>query len=271
MGPIAEKPVKNGNIFCIVTDGGWEPWTGKDILTKGLGGSETWIVETARNLKNYQVVVFCKCEKPEVFENVGYNPIEMFHNFIANNEVEYCIISRYTQYVPVALYGHAKNVGIIFHDTLSHEMIIPSHPKLKSIFGLTNWHSELIKNTFSQFKEIVYTQNYGISSRFKKNENKIKNSFIYSSFPNRGLVVLLQMWPKIKKILPDAELHIYCDVDQEWANTVAPEEMKLIKTLLKVNKNGINYHGWVSKKPLPKHGIPLNIGCIHVNLKKHFV
>jgi hypothetical protein len=201
MGPISQKPDKNGNVFCIVTDGGWEPWTGKDILTKGLGGSETWIVETARNLKNYQVVVFCKCEKPEVFENVGYNPIEMFHNFIANNEVEHCIISRYTQYVPVALHGHAKNVGIIFHDTLSHEMIIPSHQKLKGIFGLTDWHNNLIKNTFPQFKEIVYTQNYGISSRFKKNENKIKNSFIYSSFPNRGLVVLLQMWPKIKKIL----------------------------------------------------------------------
>jgi len=248
MGPVAQNPVKLENVFCIVTDGGWEPWTGKDILTKGLGGSETWIIETARNLKNFNVMVFCKCEKPEMFENVGYNPIENFNNFIANNVVKYCIISRYTQYIPVALNGHAENVGLIFHDTLSPELIIPKHPKLKWIFGLTDWHCDLIKRTFPQFKEIIFTQNYGINKSF--NKIKIKNSFIYSSFPNRGLVVLLQMWPRIKKLLPDAVLNIYCDLDHEWSNKIAPDEMKLIKTLIKVNKNGINSHGWVSKETL---------------------
>ena len=63
MGVISQTPNRTHKIFCIVTDGGWEPWTGKDILTKGLGGSETWIVETARyiqKLGNYSVVVFCK-------------------------------------------------------------------------------------------------------------------------------------------------------------------------------------------------------------------
>jgi glycosyltransferase involved in cell wall biosynthesis len=58
------------------------------------------------------------------------------------------------------------------------------------------------------------------------------------------------MWPKIIKMFPDSTLHIYCNLEQEWVNSVAPEMMKEIKTLLKINKTGIKNHGWVSKKEL---------------------
>jgi predicted O-methyltransferase YrrM len=251
MGSINNNPKNNNKIFCIVTDGGWENWNGADILTKGLGGSETWIIETARNIKNYNVIVFCKTDKPELFENVGYNPIELFPNFIANNVVDYCIISRFPEYIPVALKGHTKNVGIIFHDLLAPEIIIQAHEKLKWIFGLTDWHKNHIKNIFPIFKDIIYKSNYGINEIFKPSI-KIKNSFIYSSFPNRGLVVLLRMWTQIIKIIPDAILNIYCNLEQEWVNKVAPDIMKEIKTLLKVNKKGITLHGWVNKETLAK-------------------
>jgi len=246
MGPISQKP-NIGKIFCIVTDGGWEPWSGKDILTKGLGGSETWIVETARNIKGYNVVVFCKTDKSEVFENVGYNPIELFPQFCANNVIDICIVSRFPEYVPVAIKGHAKQIGIIFHDLLSPDVILPVHPKLKWVFGLTDWHCDYIKKVFPMHNPIKI--NYGIDQSYKS-EIKVKNSFIYSSFPNRGLVVLLKMWPRILEILPDATLNIFCNLDQKWVNDVIPEEMKEIKALLKVNKKGTINHGWVPKKVL---------------------
>ena len=253
MGPISQKP-NVGKFFCIVTDGGWEPWTGKDILTKGLGGSETWIVETARNIKGYNVLVFCKTEKSEVFENVGYNPIELFPQFCANNVIDICIISRFPEYAPVAIKGHAKQIGIIFHDLLSPDMILPVHPKLKWVFGLTDWHCDYIKKVFPMHKENISKLNYGIDQSYKS-EIKVKNSFIYSSFPNRGLIVLLRMWPRILEILPDATLNIFCNLDQEnnslrWVNNVIPDELKEIKALLKVNKKGIINHGWVPKKVL---------------------
>ena len=249
MGPILQTPAIQGKIFCIVTDGGWEPWTGKDILTKGLGGSETWIVETARNIKSFNVIVFCKTEKSEVFENVGYNPIELFPHFCANNVIDVCIISRFPEYIPVALKGHAKHVGIIFHDLLSPEVILPKDPKLKWIFGLTDWHCEYLKKCFPMYQDIILKNNYGIDQNFKS-DFKVKNSFIYSSFPNRGLIVLLRMWPRILEILPDATLNIFCNLEQKWVNDVIPDEMKEIKALLKVNKKGTIVHGWVPKKVL---------------------
>ena len=242
-----ERPV-----FAIVTDGGWEPWTGSDILTKGLGGSETWIIETARNVpENYFVVVFCKCTQPSFFEKVGYNPIEMFHQFVSTHAVKHCIVSRYTEYVPVALRGNVENVHIIFHDNLSRELIIPVHPKIKNIFGLTQWHANQIKSEFPQFANITNWSNYGVDQTlFNGNVEKVRNRFIYSSFPNRGLIVLLKMWPKIVMEFPDATLHIYCNLEHEWVNKNYPDMMQSIKKLLRINRTGVQVHGWVSKREL---------------------
>ena len=235
-------------LIVIVTDGGWEPWSGKDLEIKGLGGSETWVIETARHLQliGKNVVVFCNTMSSELFENVGYNPIELFNKFIAENEVNHVIISRYTEYIPLALKGHAKSVSVIFHDILSPEIIIPVHPKIKCLIGLTDWHKNTISKTFPQFK--TETLNYGININSISSLVKIKNSFIYSSFPNRGLVILLRMWLKILRRLPDATLHIYCNLEHEWVNKVAPEQMKEIKE--NINQQGVYSHGWVCKKEL---------------------
>ena len=240
---ISSSP-KGKGIFCIVTDGGWEPWTGKDIETKGLGGSETWIIETAKNILNFTVVVFCNTLQPEMYNGVGYNPVQWFHKFISETVVEYCIISRYTEYVPVALKGHAKNVGVIFHDILQPELVLPIHPKLKWVFGLSEWHAEKIKQTFPQFN--VSFTHYGIDPIPIR--EKIKHSFIYSSFPNRGLVILLRLWPKIKELFPDATLNVYCNLNHSWTNEVAPGQMEEIKQT--IQQQGITNHGWVSKKQL---------------------
>jgi len=84
---------------------------------------------------------------------------------------------------------------------------------------------------------------------------KIPYSFIYSSFPNRGLLQLLQMWPKIYEFQPKATLHIFADVNNKWSNDVEPEKMQAIRTLLedyskRENGLGVHYHGWVKKNVL---------------------
>ena len=235
-------------IFCFVTDGGWEPWTGSDIETKGLGGSETWIIEMARYISRtgkYHVVVFCKTNEPQFYENVGYNPIEMFYSF--NYTMEYCIISRYTEYIPVAIHHHCKNIGLIFHDNLTPELVIPQSPKLKWVFGLTEWHSQCIKKVFPQFN--VSNIYYGVND-IPQNK-KIKNSFIYSSFPNRGLVILLRMWKSIIEVLPDATLNVFCDLEHPWSNDNYPEQLQEIK--MNIHQPGITNYNWVPKSELYIH------------------
>jgi predicted O-methyltransferase YrrM len=62
------------------------------------------------------------------------------------------------------------------------------------------------------------------------------------------------MWPKIVERFPEANLHIYSDVNGKWVNSVAPELMTNIRALLeeycKDEKLNIKCYGWVSKTEL---------------------
>lgn len=251
---VPEKP-----LFCFVADGGFNKWSGKNILTSGVGGSETYIIEMARYIQKsglFNVYVFCNCEEEEIFENVQYKNLSEYYSFINENYIHTCIVSRYSEYLPLTFKGHTENVYFVIHDLTPSGIIIPLDKKLKHVFCLTEWHVKYFTNIFPQLKDITVPFYYGCN--FKENINvflKEKYKFIYSSFPNRGLLELLQIWPKIYNFQPLATLHIYSDVENKWSNDVEPEKMNKIKELLQLysnNKNnmGINYHGWVKKSVL---------------------
>ena len=276
------KNNSNKPLLCFVADGGFEPWTGSDILVKGIGGSETYIIEMARHIQksgHYKVIVFCKTPNEEhtVFEDVEYIHLSKFHSFIKNTFVDTCFISRFSEYIPVAIKGQTQNIHLVLHDLGPSGIVIPIHHKLKQIFCLSEWHVEYFLQSFPQFKDITVPFYYGIDTNKFNNEveinsetnsnikmkiyesiAKVPNKFIYSSFPNRGLYQLLQMWPKIVSKYPDATLHIYSDINGKWVNSVTPLLMAKIRDLLEeykqleINSTKLNIHfyGWVSKSEL---------------------
>lgn len=258
-----EKKIKNlynKPLFVFVADGGFSQWSGSNILTTGVGGSETYIIEMARHIQNsgkFQTIVFCNTPNDieEIFENTIYKPLSSYYEFINTEYVDTCIISRFSEYLPVTFKGFSENVYLVVHDLTPSGVVIPMDKKLKNIFCLTEWHVEYMTNIFPKLKPITVPFYYGIDDRFKNviTGNKIKNKFIYSSFPNRGLLQLLQMWTKIIEKFPTSTLHIYSDVNNKWSNGVEPQKMKQIRDLLTElsdSKYGICYHGWVSKQEL---------------------
>lgn len=261
-GPKKIKDINlyNKPLFVFVADGGFHPWSGSNILTTGVGGSETYIIEMARYIQQfgkYQTIVFCNTPNnlEEIFENTIYKPLSSYYEFINTTYVDTCIISRFSEYLPVTFQGFSENVYLVIHDLTPSGIVIPIDKKLKNIFCLTEWHVYYFTNIFTSLKQITVPFYYGIDNRFKNNitNNKIKNKFIYSSFPNRGLLQLLQMWPKIIEKIPTSTLHIYSDVNNKWSNDVEPEKMQQIRELLSTlsdSKYGIHYHGWVSKQQL---------------------
>ena len=239
--------------ICFIADGGFEKWSGSDINRKGIGGSETYIIEMARAMKNnsnYDVYVFCNCEVEEDFEGVKYRPLMEIFDFFAVNYVKHCYVSRFLEYYPFVINSNVENVYILFHDLVQGGSIIPKSEKLKKIFCLTEWHVSHVTNFFPDFKDIIVSFNYGINQeQFLLDKKKIPYKFIYTSFPNRGLLPLLNMWPKILQRFPDAELHTYVDLNGKWVNDFHGLEMNMIKEIMKNRKNVYN-HGWVSKKEL---------------------
>jgi predicted O-methyltransferase YrrM len=262
MAPINKLPViPEKPIFCFVADGGFTKWSGKNILTTGVGGSETYIIELARYIKqlsNYTVIVYCNCEENEVFEGVIYSHINNFFTDVSTIYIQHCFISRYSEYVPVAIEGHVENIHVVLHDLGLTGDIIPMNPKLKNIFCLTEWHKQLFLQTFPQFVNKTHAFHYGIdfTNFMIKDEKKIPKSFIYSSTANRGLLTILKMWPKIQERYPDATFNIFTDVYNNWANTFYPEELEEIRKLLfetYSDNSNIKLHGWVDKKTLANY------------------
>jgi hypothetical protein len=262
-------------LLCFVADGGFEPWTGSDILSKGVGGSETYIIEMARYIQKqnrFKVVVFCNCIQQSLFEGVEYLPISYYPPFAATVSIHTCIVSRFSEYIPVAIHGKVENLYLVLHDLTPSGLVLPLHPKFKKVFCLSEWHVGYFLNIFPQFKDITVPFYYGIDVHKFDNETivndadrpksniymqiietskKTPNKFIYSSFPNRGLLQLLQMWPKIYEKYPDASLHIYADLNGKWVNSVAGDLMAQIRELLSLlTSHNINYHGWVNKSEL---------------------
>ena len=82
---------------------------------------------------------------------------------------------------------------------------------------------------------------------------KKKYSFIYSSFPNRGLIHLLKMFPKIREKIPDAKLNVFCDTQNNWVQSVSKEEMNQVDLLLEEQKEYVTNNGWVTKEVLRNH------------------
>ena len=274
---IPEKP-----IFCFVADGGFSQWSGKNIVTTGVGGSETYIIEMARYLKqltDFEVVVCCNCEQEEIFEGVKYIHLSKFFEIVSSTYITHCMISRYSEYIPMAIEGHVENIYVILHDLGLTGDIIPIHPKLKNIFCLSEWHVDHFLQTFPQFKQITKPFHYGIDftnfivNESSKDEKKVKRSFIYSSFPNRGLLTILNMWPEIIQRYPDATLNIFCDLDNNWVNTFYPQEVEQIKMLLGTifkNSKSIKNHGWVDKKTLAKYWKTTDIWFYPCKFKETF-
>lgn len=245
-------------LFVFVADGGFNKWSGSNILTTGVGGSETYIIEMARFIQksgSFQVMVFCNCEKEEIFEGVEYKNIKYFPIFINENYVKHCMISRFTEYLPLTLKGFSENVYLVLHDLGPSGNVIPMDKKLKKIFCLTEWHVNYFIEKFPSLASITVPFYYGIDHskfNFENNQDKKeKFKFIYSSFPNRGLLPLLKMWPKIYEMNKKASLHIYSDINGKWVNTVEPIQMSEIKKLLSEYTDlNIHYYGWVDKKTL---------------------
>jgi tetratricopeptide (TPR) repeat protein len=266
----ADKP-----IFCFVADGGFHPWTGSTILTKGVGGSETYIIEMARYIQrsgSFQVFVFCNTPNrmEETFEGVRYVPLTAYAQFIQTTYVKHVIVSRFSEYLPLTFKGFTENVYFVAHDLTPSGVVIPKDLKLKRIFCLTEWHVSHLSAIFPDLAAITVPFYYGIDNRFKSlyssedSFQKIKNKFIYSSFPNRGLLQLLQMWPTIYETHPTSTLHIYADVNHKWSNDVEPEKMQDIRQLLDIydaehHGYGIHYHGWVDKKELAESWLSADI------------
>ncbi len=251
------KPfISNNKILIFIADGGFKPWDGSDIYKEGVGGSETHVIEMSRYIKknnpDMEVIVFCNTSNTNnssnisEFEGVKYLPLSEVYKVITNYYIDTCIVSRYSEYAAAAINSYVQNIYLFAHDLTLSGNIIPISSKIKKIFTLTEWHKKYYDEVCPEFKQFTVPLGYGVNHIELKRKQPFK--FIFSSFANRGLLVVLLMWKDILLMYPNAELHTYCDLENKWLNDNYKDVVLKIKSLLPM-KN-VFMHGWVSKKTL---------------------
>ena len=253
--------------IVFVSPGGWSDWFGETLYSKGLGGSETFTVKYGETLAKmgYQVIVFCKTDRKNVYNDVLYFPIDDYPLFLSRYKVDICLINRYQVYTHISILK-AEKTYLILHDLTPLETIIPTDDRLTGILFLSEFQKEQFLSLFGAFRNRCHVISYGIdTSLFPSSElvsvKDIENGhwtngdndeiiFVYPSFPNRGLLPLLHIFPSIISKYPNAKLHIFCETKHQWVQQYHKEVADKIDEILEQGNPNITNHGWVNGEKL---------------------
>jgi glycosyltransferase involved in cell wall biosynthesis len=177
---------------------------------KGIGGSETALVEMADHLKKItgrRVVVFNTREKEKICNGVEYYPVTKTQEYFA-------------KYKPALHIAWRHNIKVTNAKTYvwSHDLI-PQFVQLVDRYEKVLCLSEFHKNYLHAMSgvpldKIIVTRNGINPDRFRDQiQKKVKGKIVYSSSPDRGLDQALRVMDHVVKEIPEAKLHVYYGFD----------------------------------------------------------
>lgn len=181
----------------------WDEW-GPDTLSKGMGGSEEAVVYLSRELSKlgYEITVYNQRVDDYVDGSVTYKPWETFN---PEDEFNIFIAWRNPMFAP-SLEIKAKLKAVDMHDCpVGYQHVSKKSIEYNDLFF---FKSEYQRDMSSVPKEKCLVINNGIvPEQFKVDWKKRQpHKVIFASSADRGLDTLLEVWPKVKKEIPDAEL-----------------------------------------------------------------
>ena len=252
---------KPGKSIAFVTRPLFEPWHPEIEKVKGSGGAEKCVQEVAKRFAadGWRTVVF-GTPGPErgLYEADGveylsslrdYDPAEHFRVTVASRTPEVFGAQRASDLR--VLWMHDVNVG---------EGAGPVIPQADVVVGLTDWHVTHLTHLYGLDRSKMAVVPNGFEADvFKDWGTRVPGRFVYASSPDRGLLNLLEMWPFIRRLVPDATL----DVFYGWTGvdallSMAPDHpIRIIKervqgTFEQVQDGSITWHDRVPRADLAR-------------------
>jgi glycosyltransferase involved in cell wall biosynthesis/2-polyprenyl-3-methyl-5-hydroxy-6-metoxy-1,4-benzoquinol methylase len=210
----AWRPSQKRGKVHLYAGGAWEPWSPHSIREGGLGGSETALTHLAVGLRHegFDVRVFTDAV-PGLYDQTLWSPASTFD---PTEECDAIIVSRMPAAFDVDL--HAPVRALWCHDH-TYPISKTQGDRMTHIVTLSDWQAERTKRLHPDLADKVIIRRNGIllesyegEDRFPGRDNGFEDRApvcIYSSSADRGLDVLLELWPKIREQVPNAELQIY--------------------------------------------------------------
>jgi len=209
--------------MIIVIYAGYQPTplTPNLISTTGLGGTEQCIIQLANQFAqdDHSVYVTGEVENGD-FKNVKYRDLQSLSNELLNTKVDWVIGVSYINYLLELDFLDFNKSFFWIHNTDFYPWFrgeelenkgedLLYDERMTYIVCLTNWHKENFISQFPKISQKVIVIGNGVDTNsFVKPQTKVADSFIYTSHAERGLHKILENWNTIKKIKPNASLHI---------------------------------------------------------------
>jgi glycosyltransferase involved in cell wall biosynthesis len=205
---LAHAPPKGGLDIVFVCGDAGEAWNPEIARTVGAGGSETAVMAMAAGLAGYghRVRVYGPCGREGLYGGVEYRFIWRID---ATEQVDVLVAWRNASLLEAM---PAQRKWLWLHDSFIHRASPYWISLADQIVCLSRFHAgHIILTTKGVDEKRVWVTRNGIDlARFAATDvPRDPHKVIWSSSPDRGLDLLLDMWPAIRAAVPDASLHVF--------------------------------------------------------------
>ena len=184
------------------------PWNYTHGLTNAVGGSEQAIRYLTQHFKDYTVYV-CGNVNEEVVGNVHYVHTSRMGELIMAHYFDAIIISRDISFLELCPTHYADRLLLMAHDVELYGVADVNATlqkyKIDACVCLTDFHKQLFLEKYHLPIAIIPN---GIEPSFFIEKEKVPNRFLFTSCSERGLAKLIDLWPSILEVKPDATLRI---------------------------------------------------------------
>jgi glycosyltransferase involved in cell wall biosynthesis len=203
---IVKRASTSGKDMAIYCGNCVVPWDGNSDKEGGIGGSEEAVINITKRLAKlgWNITVYGKPRKVGIYDGVLY---EHFTSFNPNDALDVFISWRMPGVFKVKVNATRKYCWL--HDVTPEDAFsVDILNNLDKILVLSDYHRSIFPNIPDE--KFMKTGNGIDPDQFTPGMfARIKNRCIYTSSPDRGLEVLLKIWPKIIEQIPNAQLHWY--------------------------------------------------------------
>lgn len=232
---------------------GMYPFSDSDYEGKGVGGAEASLILLSRSLAKlgYVVDVYNDTEVEGNFNGVNYNNIKSFDY---DDYCDYFILFRNSM---VGLDNVHAGVKLFWscdqHTTNDWEYEV--EPFIDGTIAISEYHKNYLINKTCLGSKPIQVVDLGVKAEdYTQKVKKVPGKMIYCSVPRRGLEHLVQLFPLIKKRVPNATLTITSDYTLWGAQ---PENAEFIESFR--GMDGVTFLGKVPRSELVKHQLEAEV------------
>lgn len=258
--------------FIFHTSISFEPWNWNSSIKKGIGGSETSIVEMSHRLaaQGHEVIVYAPIPKnsPHEWKGTKWYHYDKTDWKLKGTWIIYRVPSAIDKFPPIRK-RRGQQVWLLMQDWDYPDFLNKRIKNYNKIITLSKSHGRYVLDRYPLItKDQLWLTSNGIKldlieeverTKIKRNPFRV----MYASSPDRGLKYALQVVQKAREYIPEIEFHSFYGFNnlnkliKGQPNSPLAKSKNDIMELLK--QPNVYFHGRISQKQLMKEWMKTSV------------